>query len=232
MADMLGGFTYRRRMVVPVLALLCGMAAPGSLHAQARMDRATATFSGNKYVVQPGDMLRIQIYGWPEASSQMEGSFPVEATGVAYLPVIGPLNVAGKTADDVQQEFRKRFAVEQRNPVVTVHPLFAVSVMGEVRAPGVIDAAPGYTVFDAISTAGGFTEQANRHMVLVVRNKATIAVGGGNAQDAAIAMAQNPLESGDRVIVQRTTKPASNSIASILQATVSAATLVILLSRR
>lgn len=232
MADRLGQHASMRRMgIVSVAALLCLIGGPDGLLAQGRLDRATATFSGTKYIVQPGDMLRIRIWGWPEAASQTEGSFPVEASGVAYLPVIGAVNVAGKTADDVQDEFRKRFAVEQRNPVVNVHPLFAVSVMGEVRAPGVIDASPGYTVFDAISTAGGFTSDANRTTVLLVRTSGTLSIGGGSSENAAAAMVQKPLESGDRVVVLRSKKPASNSVASILQAVVSAASLIVLLSR-
>lgn len=233
MADKLGRVANLRRMAgSAVLAFLCVIGAPAGLRAQARFDRATATFAGTKYLVQSGDMLRIRIWGWPEASSQTEGSFPVEATGMAYLPVIGAMQVAGKTAEEVQDEFRKRFAVEQRNPVVTVFPLFAVSVMGEVRAPGVIDVAPGYTVFDAISTAGGFTSEAVRNSVMVVRSTGTVTVGGANAQEAATVMAQTPLQSGDRVVIMRAKKTSASTIAAILQGTLSAASLIVLLSRK
>jgi protein involved in polysaccharide export with SLBB domain len=204
---------------------------PGLANAQARTDRATATFAGTQYVVQPGDVLKVRIFGYPTPGDETLGSFQVEANGTVYLPVIGALMVAGKTAEQVQQEFRTRFAVEQRNPVVTVFPLFAVSVMGEVRGPGVVDVAPGYTVFDAISTAGGFSESANRNQVLLVRKSGTIMVGAENAADAATAMAQMPLESGDRVVVQRTKTPRAGTISSILQGLLSAASLIVLLSR-
>jgi polysaccharide biosynthesis/export protein len=214
-------------------ALLMFAAASGggfeSLHAQARQDRATATFAGAKYVVQPGDILKVRIWGYPNPGDQTEGSFQVEANGTVFLPVIGPLAVAGKTAEDVQAEFRSRFGLEQRNPVVTVFPLFAVSVMGEVRGPGVVDVAPGYTVFDAISTAGGFNENANRNSVLVVRKTGTIKVGANDASDAAAAMAQMPLESGDRVVVLRSRRPRLGSILTILQSLLYAASLYVLI---
>lgn len=231
MADKLG-----RRLIrsfgVPILALFAAHAVqPGAATAQARTDRATATFAGTQYVVQPGDVLRVKIFGYPEPGIETQGSFQVEASGTVYLPVIGPLAVAGKTAEQVQQEFRTRFAVEQRNPVVTVFPLFAVSVMGEVRAPSVVDVAPGYTVFDAISTAGGFTDSANRTEVLLVRKSGTTRVGAADAADAAAAMAQVPLESGDRVVVQKTSKPRAGSISAILQGLLSVASFIVLLTR-
>lgn len=222
----------RRSIAILILGLLVFLAAnPGPANAQARTDRATATFAGTQYVVQPGDVLKVRIFGYPEPGDETLGSFQVEANGTVYLPVIGALAVAGKTAEQVQQEFRTRFAVEQRNPVVTVFPLFAVSVMGEVRGPGVVDVAPGYTVFDAISTAGGFTDSAKRDEVLLVRKSGTMRVGAANAADAATAMAQVPLESGDRVVVQRTNTPRAGTLSSILQGLLSAASLIVLLAK-
>lgn len=231
MAGKLGRLAGFRRWIV--VAAVCGLAfaLAEDARAQARTDRATATFSGARYVVQPGDVLKVRIWGYPEPGAESQGSFQVEANGTVYLPVIGPLAVAGKTAEQVQTDFRTRFAVEQRNPVVTVFPLFAVSVMGEVRGPGVVDVAPGYTVFDAISTAGGFTESANRTSVLLVRKSGTITVGAANAADAATAMSQVLLESGDRVVVQRTTRPRAGTISSILQGLLSAASLIVLLAK-
>lgn len=228
MADRLG----RLAKATLMFAVLVSTAAnPSPANAQARTDRATATFAGTQYVVQPGDVLKVRIFGYPEPGDETLGSFQVEANGTVYLPVIGALAVAGKTAEQVQQEFRTRFAVEQRNPVVTVFPLFAVSVMGEVRGPGVVDVAPGYTVFDAITTAGGFTDSANRNEVLLVRKSGTIKVGAATAADAATAMAQIPLESGDRVVVQRTNTPRAGAVAAILQGLLSAASLIVLLAK-
>ena len=80
---------------VLLFALFMGSGS-GALHAQARQDRATATFAGAKYVVQPGDILKVRIWGYPDPGDQTEGSFQVEANGTVFLPVIGPLAVAGK----------------------------------------------------------------------------------------------------------------------------------------
>lgn len=194
-------------------------------------ERAQATFGGSSYVVKPGDVLKVRIWGWPEPATELEGTFPVESSGVAHLPVIGAMQVAGKTAEEVQREFRTRFAEEQRNPVVTISPAFAISVMGEVRNPGVIDVFPGYTVFDALTTADGFQEQANRSAVLLVRGGTTRTLSGGNAEETAALLAQTPLESGDRIIVQRARSAGVVTINTVLQAVLSAATLIVLIAK-
>ena len=230
MADKASSPGIQRWLNVMLLAAALAGGGGEAVYAQARQDRATATFAGAKYLVQPGDILKVRIWGYPNPGDQTEGSFQVEADGTVFLPVIGPLPVAGKTAEDVQAEFRKRFAVEQRNPVVTVFPLFAVSVMGEVRGPGVVDVAPGYTVFDAISTAGGFGEEANRNSVLVVRKTGTITVGAKDASDAAAAMAQMPLESGDRIVVLKSRRPRLGSVITLLQGLLYAASLYVIVT--
>ncbi|MGQ0562776.1 MAG: polysaccharide biosynthesis/export family protein [Gemmatimonadota bacterium] len=223
MADKLG----RQRLLAIAFTLMW----VGTAGAQNRLDRATATFEGAKHVVQQGDVLRVRIWGWPEPTSVIEGSFPVEADGVAHLPVIGRLEVVGQTAEQVQEEFRRRFAEEQRNPVVTVTPLFAVSVMGEVRNPGVVDVAPGYTVFDAVSLTGGFTDDANRRKVLLVRGGGTREIEGGSAGEAAALLAQTPLESSDRIVVLQSRASGINTLNLVLQGIWYAASLAVLISR-
>lgn len=229
MADKLGRRAGWRS--AGLLLILCILAFASQADGQARSDRAAATFSGAKYVVQPGDVLRVRIWGWPTPQDNVEGSFPVEASGVSYLPVIGRLEVVGKTAEDVQEEFRRRFAEEQRNPVVTVSAMFAVSVMGEVKVPGVVDVSPGYTVFEALSLSGGFAEDANRTQILLVRGGKSVEVGGRTASEAATSLAAMRLESGDRVIVQRSRSPVYRTANTIFQALLYAATLVVLLSK-
>lgn len=226
-----GNGATARHVVGTTLAFLCILIGTQSAFAQNRLDRGTATFGGSKYVVRAGDQLRVRIWGWPEASDNTEGYFPVEANGVAYLPVIGAMEVAGKTSDQIQDEYRKRFSQEQRNPVVTVAATFAVSIMGEVRNPGVIDVQPGYTLFDGISVTGGFNDQSNRKEVLLVRNGQTTAISGSSAAETAGKLASTPLESGDRVVVQRSGHLAWQSIASVTQTVLALASFIVVLTR-
>lgn len=232
MADKSGGNgATARRVVTTTLAFLCIVCSASGLFGQNRMDRTTATFAGAKHVVRAGDQLRVRIWGWPEPTDNTEGVFPVEPSGTAYLPVIGPMQVAGKTAEEIQEEYRKRFSQEQRNPVVTVAATYAVSVMGEVRTPGVIEVQPGYTVFDGISMTGGFNESAERKYVFLVRNGQTSEIRGANAAETASKLAGVPLESGDRIIVPRNPRTSWQSVAWVTQTILGIASFVVLLTR-
>lgn len=227
MTDKLGIEAMARRSAIcAVLALFCIHGGSNLLVAQVTSNsRATATFPGS-HTISAGDLLRVRIWGWPEQRDQVDGVFPVEADGAAYLPVIGRIMVAGRKSEDVQQEYRKRFEVEQRNPVVTVVPIFAVSVVGEVMTPGIVDVFPGYSVFDAISMAGGFKELAKRNTFMLVRQGATKVYSAGNDAEGSALMATTLLESGDRVVVLRAKTASLPLISLAISTLIGLATLV------
>ncbi|HUP87893.1 MAG TPA: polysaccharide biosynthesis/export family protein [Longimicrobiales bacterium] len=227
MTDKLGIEAFMRRSAVLAgLALLCILGGREAAFAQVTANtRANANFPGT-HTFSPGDLLRVRIWGWPEQRDQVDGVFPVEADGATYLPVIGRLVVAGRQAEDVQQEYRKRFEVEQRNPVVTVTAVFAVSVVGEVMSPGVVDVFPGYSAFDAISLAGGFTEKAKRNTFMIVRKGSSKSFSAGNEAEGAALMATTLLESGDRIVILRSKSASLPMITIGIQALLGIATLI------
>jgi polysaccharide export outer membrane protein len=175
--------------------------------------------------VQPGDVLSVLIWGWPAQTDKLERRFPIESDGRVYLPVIGAVEVAGKTTERVQADLRARLAAEQRQAVIVIEPLFAVAVNGEVRLPSVYDFRPGQTVFDAISRAGGFTQDADREQLLLVRNGAGQNMTAATAGELAALLAQTPLQSGDRLLVSPRKRVAVNTILSVLQTAIAAVTL-------
>src|SRR5688572_22850920 len=57
------------------------------------------------YRVQVGDLLRFRLWAG-QVDTPMEGDFQVEASGVAYLPRVGRVGVAGKTIEEVRELLR------------------------------------------------------------------------------------------------------------------------------
>jgi polysaccharide export outer membrane protein len=216
------------RVMTTLLAFVCFL-APRAAEAQSATDRSQATAVAN-YVVQPGDVLAVLIWGWPTQTDKLEGRFPVESSGRAYLPVVGAVEVAGKTTERVQTELRQRLASEQSQAVIVIEPLFAVAVNGEVRLPSVYDFRPGQTVFDAISRAGGYGQEADREQVLLVRNSAPQTLTAGNASELAALLAQMPLQSGDRLMVYPRKRVAIMTYLNVLQTAIAAVTLYTLLN--
>lgn len=192
-----------RRLTVTVgLALLCVL-TPRIGAAQNRIERAAAVFGDANYIVRIGDVLHVRIWGYPREEDVTDASYPVERDGRVHLPLVGPVQVANKTAWDVQEIVRTKFAEEQRRPVVQIAPSFAISVMGEVSTPGVVDVYPSYTVFEAITLSGGFRETANRKDVILIREGKAIEIKGGTVEETAEKLAATLLQSGDRVMIRR-----------------------------
>lgn len=89
--------------------------------------------------------------------------------GRIYIPIsrIGDLSVLGKTEADVEAMIKNKITFPYSNlAVLIMNPKFnRITVMGEVRAPSVINISTGQpkemTLINVISRAGGFTDRAD-----------------------------------------------------------------------
>lgn len=224
-----GKDAFRRPEVSAILAALLCILGPPSLAGQTAVDRNQAQAVAS-YVVQPGDVLSLTIWGYPSPADKLEGRFPVEANGRVYLPVVGQVDVAGKTTERVQAEVRQRVAAEQNQAVITIEPFFVVGVNGEVHLPNVYDFRPGQTLFDAVTRAGGYTLEAERRKLLLVRDGQAQTLEADDASALAAQLAQTPLRSGDRLLIHPRKRITAGTVLNVLQAAVAAATLYALLT--
>ncbi|NYT76916.1 polysaccharide biosynthesis/export family protein [Alcaligenaceae bacterium] len=146
------------------------------------------------YTIGAGDILNIVVWDHPElamstiSSSRSTGSlsqadigngYPVSANGTIQFPFVGSIKVAGLTDEQVRDLLTKRIATYINNPQLTVriqtYRSNRIYVDGEVRAPGlqVIDDLP-MTLPEALNRAGGFTPDADRSSVVLIRNGTSI----------------------------------------------------------
>lgn len=116
-------------------------------------------------VVRPGDVLQIKI--WPNV--ELGGEFPIEETGLVYLPVLGAVPAGGRSITQLRTELRARYGESMKSPVVTITPLVRVSVVGAVARPGVYLVPPTETLVDVILRAGGFHNEADQNKIRLTR---------------------------------------------------------------
>jgi polysaccharide biosynthesis/export protein len=97
--------------------------------------------------------------------------YDVNGEGKITLPVIGSINVAGKTLEEIRKTLQEEFNKSFKNTTVECKLLsFKFTVIGEVRTPGTYVNYNNYlTVLEAIGRAGGIGDYGNRNRVLVVR---------------------------------------------------------------
>lgn len=128
------------------------------------------------YVVAYGDTINITVSNAPQYS--MVGD--IRPDGEVTIPTIGDISVVGLSTDQIREKVTQLVSAYVHHPEVTVvvtgfRPV-TVTMLGEIGHPGIIRLPQGnQTLFDAIASAGGFTDRAVRDKVLVIR---------GNGPDA------------------------------------------------
>ncbi|MGE5538420.1 MAG: polysaccharide biosynthesis/export family protein [Gemmatimonas sp.] len=120
------------------------------------------------YKLGTGDKVRVTVFNEPDLS----GDFDVNDRGLLALPLIGNVEVQGKTLSEVQALVTSRYSSEYLvNPRISVEvlnyrPFF---IIGEVRNPGSYPYVNGMTVINAIALAGGYTSRAAKDRILLKR---------------------------------------------------------------
>ncbi|MGH7929751.1 MAG: polysaccharide biosynthesis/export family protein [Candidatus Binatia bacterium] len=122
------------------------------------------------YRLGPDDLLQITIYNIPEQEARVtprSTTLRVSQDGMIVVPLLGQMEVRGKTTGDLERELNQRYAKFIRNPQVGVLVMEfrqRVSVMGAVQKPGVFDLTGPRSVVDALALAGGVTERAGNQV--------------------------------------------------------------------
>jgi len=130
---------------------------------------APAPTSTSAMKLQPGDKLKITVFG----EDKLSGDYEVDPSGAVSLPLAGTVQAAGLSKPELEQLLTKKFASEKylRNPKVTVdissfRPFY---VLGEVEKPGEYPYKSGLNVMSAIAVAGGNTYRSSTSHVLIQR---------------------------------------------------------------
>jgi polysaccharide biosynthesis/export protein len=115
--------------------------------------------------LRPGDIVEVQIFDAPEYSVRM----PVSPAGLIAIPYAGLFHIAGMTSIEAAHAIAQLFEVNQilRDPrvIVTTQQFgYSVTVMGEVRSPGIYTLAGRKRLIDLLTEAGGVTNNAG-HLI-------------------------------------------------------------------
>lgn len=103
----------------------------------------------------------------------VNNGYLIDDEGNVNLPVLGRINVAGKTRKDLIKILEKRYKNYLQNPIVNVKIMnFKVTVLGDVRNPGAfIVPNERITLMEAIGLAGDLQMTGERNNILVIRDR-------------------------------------------------------------
>jgi polysaccharide export outer membrane protein len=126
-------------------------------------------YGDSEFRLGPDDVIEVSVYQEKELSATV----PVRPDGKISIPLIGEMPASGKTATELQKEISLRYAKFISEPAVTVVVKEVnspkVSVLGEVKNPGMYKIKDRATLLDAIAMAGGLTEYAKKDKVKLIR---------------------------------------------------------------
>jgi len=119
-----------------------------------------------------GDQITIQVYDQPSLSMELR----IPQSGKISYPVIGELQIAGKTIGEIEADLKKRLEAQiLNNAQVTVlvksYIKRSVFVLGSIKKPGSFEIPFGknLSMLQAISMAGGFSTDADKESILLLR---------------------------------------------------------------
>jgi polysaccharide biosynthesis/export protein len=158
------------------------------------------------YLLQPGDVLIISV--WKEKDLDTPEVL-VRPDGGLSFPLVGDIDAAGHTIEEVRQTLTKRLKPFIPDPVVTVlikgiggnH----VYVLGKVNRPGEFPFSRRVDVMQALSLAGGTTPFAALNDIVILRRQngeeRVLRFRYGDIERGKNLEQNVVLESGDTVVV-------------------------------
>lgn len=140
---------------------------------QISADSQPENLSSPHYTLGVGDKIVFNVWRHGDLSRTIQ----IGPTGTIFIPLAGKFYVVGMTVSDLTQEVTERMAKYIVNPQVDINITDfrqnKIYVFGEINSPGVItfNLQNRMVFLEAISYAGGFTEDANPKKVLLIRSE-------------------------------------------------------------
>lgn len=159
----------------------------------------------------PGDEVSVHVFEQPN----MDGTMYVADDGTVQVPLAGPVHVAGLSPSEAARAVEA--ALREKQILVSPHVTFTilkstsqqVSVLGEVRNPGIFAIESNSTLLKLLAQAGGETDQGADTIFILRRgpdgavHRIAVDLQGLADTGEAPEAAEITLKGGDQVYVPR-----------------------------
>ncbi len=107
-------------------------------------------------------------------SSFLNGFYPIDNNGYAFIPMIGPVMMRGQSIDSLTQQMRSVLEQYMPYPEFQIRPLIRASLQGGFRSPGFFYIEPEYSMWELIAKAGGTTSEHGLKKIVWERDNQVI----------------------------------------------------------
>ena len=171
---------YKIKIAVIVLSLICIAACSSktnlkentfNYNAQELAKEIQGLKESSDYLLQPGDLVDIQVY----KEEDMSRTLRISTQGYIAFPLVGNIKIADLNVSQAANKIEEKLKSYLKNPSVSLlikeYANKTLYVLGQVKKPSSIAIPPEktMTVLEAITSAGGFTDIAAISKVKVLR---------------------------------------------------------------
>jgi len=146
-----------------------------------------SAFPPSDYLVGPGDILSVTIYGLQSLSSEGRPELPsavkgsrVDSAGTIQMPLVGSLQVAGLSLQQIRDRLQDSFRKYLKAPSVVVemiefksHPLY---LLGQFKKPGTHYMDRPINLLQGVSLGDGLDVSANLRSARLLRGNKIVPV--------------------------------------------------------
>ena len=151
-------------------------------------------------------MLRVFVWKEPELSGELQVRFDGKVT----IPLLGDIEAAGRTPEQLAGEVAKAFRKFLAAPQVTIGVVSANNarffVLGQVARPGDFPLRGRTTVLQGLALAGGLREFAKTDSIVIVRQDKGFFLPKGRPSETFITVNYKKLEGakdvGENVVLR------------------------------
>ena len=193
--------------------------ANGQTAMAATTDASQTNQPATDYRISQQDILQISVFQVNDLNSAVQ----VSQDGSITLPLVGKVQVAGRTTDEAEQiiagKLRQKYLQSPQVSIAVKTYGKRITVSGSVGGPKVLADDGNTTLSQAIANAGGVAEIGNSERVHIAKSKDQhVQDEIYNLDDIQAGKAQDPLlKGGDIVVVEQSGyKVALQSISSLL----------------
>ena len=195
-------------LVVIVLAAIFAFgqeSAPAPALPQISSSASNSIPGANTSPLSPGDVIDYSVYGVPEMTQRAR----LNSNGVAYLPLLDEVKLAGLTSEEAQKKLEDLLIAGGflRNPHVSVivsEYANGISLLGEVVKPGVYPVSGARRLYDVLAAAGGLTNNAGSQINITHKDQADKPQVVTVTKDPSKSMESNILVMpGDTIVVPK-----------------------------
>lgn len=152
---------------------------------------------GERFVA--GNALTIDI---PlDTAGVVRGGYPIDSAGFADLPILGRVQVDGRTQEEVEAFLSERLANYLKDTHIRVSPAWRITLLGHFAKQGQYYVPPNTTVWETARLAGGIAGERTLDKITVWRGGHEVDIPFLDLYSQGRTLANGGFKSGDIVVV-------------------------------